>query len=245
MARPKHAGYGKLFAVRPVKAQYDGAVARQRSRKMSTLSMFSVGRWAGLLAVAGVLALTGCAAPSVSARVTSFQQWPSGVEGQTYQFVAADPNQVNNLEYQSYQDMVRAGIGATGLVEAQPGSKGRFDVSFTYGTTQTQVMVRRPYDPYFYGGYGYGGYYGPRPWGGGYGYWGPDWVDVPMAVQRNTLNLKIRDTQRNGAEVYRSSAFILSQGDDFMRTMPYLVRAIFDNFPGNNGAEREIEFPLR
>ena len=66
-----------------------------------------------------------------------------------------------------------------------------------------------------------------------------------MAVQRNTLSLKIRDTQRNGAEVYRSTAFILSQGDDFMRTMPYLVRAIFDNFPGNNGAEREIEFPLR
>ncbi|MGV2865135.1 DUF4136 domain-containing protein [Achromobacter sp. ESBL13] len=211
-------------------------------------SLFSVGRWAGLTAVAATLALAGCAAPSVSARVTSFQQWPAGVEGQTYQFVAADPNQLNNLEYQSYQDMVRAGIGATGLVEAQPGAKGRFDVSFTYGTSQTQVMVRRAYDPYFYGGYGYGGYggfYGPRPWGGAYGYWGPEWVDVPMAVQRNTLSLKIRDTQRGGAEVYRSTAFILSQGDDFMRTMPYLVRAIFDNFPGNNGAEREIQFPLQ
>ncbi|MDX3988250.1 MAG: DUF4136 domain-containing protein [Achromobacter sp.] len=211
-------------------------------------SLFSVGRWAGLTAVAATLALTGCAAPSVSARVTSFQQWPTGVEGQTYQFVAADPNQLNNLEYQSYQDMVRAGIGATGLVEAQPGAKGRFDVSFTYGTSQTQVMVRRAYDPYFYGGYGYGGYggfYGPRPWGGAYGYWGPEWVDVPMAVQRNTLSLKIRDTQRGGAEVYRSTAFILSQGDDFMRTMPYLVRAIFDNFPGNNGAEREIQFPAQ
>ncbi|MCS3508414.1 DUF4136 domain-containing protein [Achromobacter sp. JUb104] len=215
---------------------------------MFQMSSFSVGRWAGLLTLAGALTLTGCAAPTVSARVTSFQQWPTGVEGQTYQFVVADPNQLNNLEYQSYQDMVRAGIGATGLVEAQPGAKGRFDVSFTYGTSQTQVMVRRAYDPYFYGGYGYGGYggfYGARPWGPGFGYWGPEWVDVPMAVQRNALSLKIRDTQRGGAEVYRSTAFILSQGDDFMRTMPYLVRAIFDNFPGNNGAEREIEFPLR
>ena len=100
--------------------------------------------------------LSGCAAPTVAARVTSFQQWPAGVEGQSYQFVPADASQTNNLEYQSFQDMVRAGIGATGLVEAQAGAKPRFDVSFTYGTSQTQVMVRRPYDPGFYGGYGYG-----------------------------------------------------------------------------------------
>jgi hypothetical protein len=66
-----------------------------------------------------------------------------------------------------------------------------------------------------------------------------------MVVQRNTLTLHIYDTQRSGAEVYRSSAFILSERDDFLRTMPYLVRAIFDNFPGNNGAEREIRFPVQ
>ena len=99
-------------------------------------------------------------------------------------------------------------------MEAQSGAKGRFDVSFRYGTSQTQVMVRRPYDPYFNGGYGYGGFYGPRPWGGYYGYWGPDWVDVPMVVQRNTLTLQIHDSQRGGAEVYRSSAFILSERED-------------------------------
>ena len=58
--------------------------------------------------------LSGCAAPTVAARVTSFQQWPAGVEGQSYQFVPADASQTNNLEYQSFQDMVRAGIGATG-----------------------------------------------------------------------------------------------------------------------------------
>ena len=107
-------------------------------------------------------------------------------------------------------------------------------------------MVRRPYDPGFYGGYGYGhgGYYGPRPWGGGFGYWGPDWVDVPMvAAQRPEPADPGRPA--GGAEVYRSTAYVLSEGDNLLRTMPYLVRAIFDNFPGNNGAEREIQFPVR
>ena len=66
-----------------------------------------------------------------------------------------------------------------------------------------------------------------------------------MVVQRNTLTLQIHDSQRGGAEVYRSSAFILSERDNFVRMMPYLVRAIFDGFPGNNGAEREIQFPVQ
>ncbi|WP_019248491.1 DUF4136 domain-containing protein, partial [Bordetella pertussis] len=205
-------------------------------------------RLAGLAGLAGLAALlagaalvAGCAAPSVSARVTSFQQWPDGVAGQTYQF-APESGQLNNLEYQSYQDMVRAGIGATGLVEAREGRKARFTVSFRYGSAQTQVMVRRAYDPYFYGGYG--GYYGPRWWGGGVGYWGPEWVDVPTVAYRNSLSLEIRDTARGGAEVYRSTAYITSGRDDLLGAMPYLVQAIFDNFPGNNGSEREIEYPL-
>lgn len=198
-----------------------------------------VSRWAGLAGVAAVLFLAGCAAPSVSARVTSFQQWPSGVEGQTYRFVPADPAQVNNLEYDSFKDMVRAGIGATGLIEAKGNEKARFDVQFRYGELQTQVMERRPYDPFFAGGF-----YGPRPWGMGGGFWGPTWVDVPVVAFRNNLSLQIFDAERGGAEVYRSSAFIVTERENLLNTMPFLVRAIFDNFPGNNGAEREVRMPL-
>ncbi|OZI32827.1 hypothetical protein CEG14_18235 [Bordetella genomosp. 1] len=201
-------------------------------------------RWVGLsVALAGAAVLSGCATPTVAARVTSFQQWPGDASGQTYRFAEVDPVQANNLEYQSYRDMVRAGVGATGLVEAQAKGPARFTVTFEYGVAQTQVMVRRAYDPYFYGGYG-GGYYGPRWGGAGFGFWGPEWVDVPMVAYRNHLSLRILDNSRNGAEVYRSSAYINTERDDLVRTMPYLVRAIFDNFPGNNGSERQVAFPL-
>lgn len=199
-------------------------------------------RWIGLAFALCAALLSGCATPTVAARVTSFQKWPQGVEGQRYAFAPVDATQENNLEYQSYRDMVRSGIGATGLVEADPGQPARFTVTFRYGSAQTQVMVRRPYDPYFYGGYG--GFYGPRWWGHGIGYWGPDWIDVPEVAYRNHLSLEIHDTAQGGAEVYRSSAYIVSDRDDLVRTMPYLVRAIFDNFPGNNGAERRVEYPV-
>ncbi len=108
-------------------------------------------RWAQ--AVVMVLAagfFAGCATTlTVSAWVASFQEWPAGATGQRYRFVPADPGQNNNLEYQSFQDMVRSGISPTGLVEAQPGQSARLDVASRYGVTRTQVNVRRPYDPYF------------------------------------------------------------------------------------------------
>lgn len=210
---------------------------------------FKRGIWRSVVAagaVACAVALSGCA-PTVAARVTSFQHWPTGVEGQTYQFVDAGPAQSNNLEHRTYQDMIRAGIGATGLTEVRAGVPARFDVSFTYGATQTQIVTRQPYDPYFYGGYGgyrpFGGYggFGRPGWGWG-GYWGPEWVDVPVTVFRNGLSLRINDRQNGGAEVYRSTASTLSDRPDVLRAMPYLVRSIFDNFPGNNGSERVIEF---
>lgn len=200
--------------------------------------------WRGA-AVALVLTaglLSGCTTPTVQARVTSFQQWPAGVEGQTYRFVDAVPGQAGNLEYQTYRDALRASIGPTGLVEARADQQARFKVSFDYGAEQTQVMVRRAYDPYFYGGFG--GFYGPPWWGGGMGYWGPEWVDVPAVAYRNRLSVQIHDTARGGAEVYRATAYIVTNQADLVRAMPFLARAIFDSFPGNNGSERQVEFPL-
>jgi hypothetical protein len=198
-------------------------------------------RAAGAAGVLAVSMLAGCAGPTVSATVTSFQQWPTHVVGATYQFVDATPAQRNNLEYQSYRDVMRANMGPTGLVEAPAGSRARFNVSFNYGADQTQVMVRQPYDPYFYGGFG--AVYGPPWWGTGF--WGPSWVDVPAVAFRNRLTIEISDNDRNGAEVYRASAYIVTERADLIRTMPFLARAIFDNFPGNNGSEREVEFPAR
>src|SRR5690554_4192033 len=88
--------------------------------------------FAKLLGRASVLVavslLVGCAS-TISARVTTYEQWPENVQGETYEIVTL-ANQTRTLEYQSFADMVRAALGPTGLVEAQPGSKARFNVAF-------------------------------------------------------------------------------------------------------------------
>lgn len=194
-------------------------------------------RFAALGAIMlSVSVLTGCVTPTVQATVTSFQKWPADVVGATYKFTQQTPSLANNLEYQAYQDTMRASMGATGLVEAQLNQPARFDVSFSYGSEQTQVMVPQPYDPYFYGGF-----YGSPFWGGGL--WGPNWVDVPTVAYQNRLAVNIFDNDKNGAEVYRASAYTISSRKDLLKAMPYLTRAIFENFPGNNGSERQINYP--
>ncbi len=188
--------------------------------------------------------IAGCAS-TLSARVTSYQHWPANVEGQTYRIVPSS-SQMNNLEFQSFADMLRASIGPTGLVEARAGQSARFDVSISYGNPVSQAWVQRYNDPYLYDGWGFGPAFGA--YYGGYGGWGgamyvtPSVQNVPVEVYKNTLTVVITDNQNHGAEVYRSSAVNVSTYDSLAQAMPYLAQAVFDGFPGNDGEVREITY---
>src|SRR3546814_18296914 len=89
---------------------------------------------------------------TISVLVTSFLQWHSDVSGKDYRIVPA-ANQVNNLEFESVADTVRAAIGPTGLVEAGSASKARFDVHISYDNPVTQTWVQRYNDPYLNDGW--------------------------------------------------------------------------------------------
>lgn len=193
-----------------------------------------------LVGMAALTLLAGCAS-TLSARVTTFQQWPADAQGASYRIVAPSSD---TLEAQAYSDMVRAAIGRTGLVEAQQGGSPRFDVQLDYGTTSSQEWVQRYHDPYFdgFGPWGWGGYYGGfRGWGGGI-YYTPTVVNVPVRVNNNSLTVTIKDNQKQGAQVYKSTA--VSSSGSLAEVMPYLAQAVFDGFPGNNGQVRNITYDL-
>ena len=196
------------------------------------------------LALAGLAVLLSGCASSLSARVTSFQQWPAQAQGETYRLVPGPEQDASSLEYQAFGDMLRAAIGPTGLVEAKAGEQARFDVGFHYENPVRQSWVRR-YDDHFYPGFSpfwgsYGGYYG---WGGGV-FYSPRVVTVPVDAYKNQLTVTINDNQQNGIQVYRSSAVNESLNDNLIAVMPYLTQAVFDNFPGNNGQVRTVRYEL-
>jgi len=199
------------------------------------------------MAVAGATMLGGCAS-GFYANVTSYQKWPADATGQTYRIVLDAGQSADNLEFQAVADMVRANIGSTGLVEARPAADSaitqtaRFDLHLQYENPTTQIWTQRYADDY-YRWFPYGGYYG-RHFGWGGMWYPPPLVTVPMQVHRNTLTLWMTDSQNNHAEVYRATAIHLGESDQLIASMPYLVQAIFDGFPGNNGQVRQIRYEL-
>lgn len=205
-------------------------------------------RWGSVVRlglVALVLSLMGGCASSLSAQVTRYQQWPADAAGEHYRIVASEA-QKNNLPFSAYADMVRAAIGATGLVEAQDARPARFDLTLDYGSPVERRWVQRRVDPYYYdGGYGF---YRP-PFGGRFSPWGgwmyePPMQDVPIDLYKNTLTVVIRDRTNHDREVYRATAVSLSQSDGLAAIMPYLARAVFDQFPGRNGQVIEVKYDL-
>ncbi|TEA78110.1 DUF4136 domain-containing protein [Allopusillimonas ginsengisoli] len=198
-----------------------------------------------------VVLVSGCAS-TLSARVTSFQQWPPDAQGASYRIVA-EPGQRNNLEFDAVADMVRASLGPVGLVEGHSSPNGngksdaRFDIHIQYSNPATQTWVQRYPDPYLNDGWGFGPSFGF--FNGGYRYWGgsvfysPPIENVPVMVYKNTLTVVINDSKNNNAEVYRSTAVNLSSQENLLQAMPYLAQAVFDSFPGNNGQVREVEYP--
>lgn len=199
----------------------------------------------GIWSVAALLALGGCAS-SLSARVTSYQQWPVGTQGEYYRIVPA-PDQAGNLQFGAFADMLRAAIGPTGLREAEGSARVRFDVHMEYANPVQQVWEQRYSDAYFFDGWmgpTFGGYYGGwHGWGGGV-FYSPPVVNVPVEVYRNTLTVTIFDQESNGREVYRATAVHTGTSDNLQAIMPYLMQAVFDDFPGSNGQVREVRYEL-
>jgi len=169
-----------------------------------------------------------------SASVTTFHQWPPDTAGQSWRL--ADPSGgQNRLEHAAYADLLRAALLATEMIEASEGQTARFTVSLHYRSEATHIIRREPADPFFYGNWG-------RPWGWG-GYYTPTWFTVTQDAWRYVLTVTIHDSLQDNAEVYRASAISVSSENDLLpQAMPHLMRAIFEAFPGNNGAVRTVRY---
>ncbi len=198
----------------------------------------------GCLAVALAL-LTGCAS-TLRSDVTSFQRWPANAAGATYSFKRLGP-QEGSLEHKTYEDLARAELRQLGLQEAPQGAKGRFEVSLDYGINTRTLKSREPVY-HSYPSYWHPAYYHPSfGWRPGYWAsdpWGPQVVGY-RTVSRDVSTRRLRIDIAEGAnKVFEASATSSGSNANLSVTMPYLIRSVFDGFPGTNGQSRELEFDV-
>jgi hypothetical protein len=82
---------------------------------------------------------------------------------------------------------------------------------------------------------------------------GPRYVGdraVTRIVQTSSLQLRLLDTKGAGPgaqpaiprTVFESRAIYEGENGDLPEVVPYLVRAVFDDFPGQNGRTRTVRF---
>jgi Domain of unknown function (DUF4136) len=196
-----------------------------------------------LLTVLSLL-LTGCAT-TLRSDVTSFQQWPANASGSSYNFKRL-AGQEASLEHKSYEDLTRTEMAAQGLSEAPIGAKGRFEVSLDYGIkTRTylsrEAIVDHPsywHPPrHFHNGGWRPGYWAPSPFG-------PTVLGY-RTVSQDVSNRRLRvDISEGANKVFEASATSSGSNASLPSIMPYLIRSVFDGFPGTNGQNRVLEFDV-
>ena len=197
-----------------------------------------------------VTVLAACATPRViRSDVTSYENWSVTATGpKTFRFERT-PEQADSLEHKVYEDLVREQMLGLGFTESEP---GRYTVTLGYSITGREVTVREtdwidePRMPW----------YGPiarTPSGRIIYGWGYDplwpWASRPITrettrqVWRRELHVDIREPAA-GLKVYEGKVVSEGSTDQLNPVMPYLVRALFSQFPGGNGQTRRVDLPI-
>jgi hypothetical protein len=217
---------------------------------LHTYSFFRLSR-ARLLGCALLLAalLSGCASP-ITARVSSFQQWPSDTVGSRFGFLAP-VDHTRELEQATYASLVAVELAKQGLQPAASGQPARILVDLSVSSQLENRSYSRPVyqDQYVYrpgfrdaAGRIYPGYWVPDPFG-------PRYVgnqQLMETVQVSSLRLRLLDTQGPAGSsprtVFESTATHEGGPSPLPTVVPYLVRAVFDGFPGANGRVQVVRF---
>ena len=220
---------------------------------MNSVAIFhrSLSRFALVISVLAFI--TACASP-ITAKVTSFNQWPADTTGASFSFIRP-VDALNDLEQQAYEGKVQAELEKIGLRRAAPGQVGRFQVDLVTGHGTRNKQFREAiyrnssiYHPPYRDAAGnvFGGFWAPDRFG-------PRYVGdrtVTRTVQVSHLRLRLLDSQAAASgvapgqprAVFESRAIYEGDNEDLATLVPYLVRAVFDGFPGQNGKVRSVAF---
>jgi hypothetical protein len=176
------------------------------------------------------LLLGGCQS-SVSAYVTRFNNL-SGVSGQSFTIVP-DQAQVGSLEFQSVADQVAAALANYGFQPVPPNSPAAdFVVLVHYGTPGARPEIV-DWGPYY------------RPWPRGPYPYPP--YDV-YTLYSHFLEVEMLDgpAWRRGERraVFQGRAVTETTFHEINPVLPYLVKALFTNFPGVNGQTVRVRVPV-
>jgi hypothetical protein len=214
-----------------------------------------------LTAATVLVALAACASPKyVVSDVTRYHTLSPSSEnynGKTFAIVAVSPEQEQSIAFRQFGDQINARLSALGMRQFQGSAPSGADyvVTLDYDVLGPTPDVRTNgagfamgfgYANRPWGGPGWGG-----GWGGGWG-WGGGMYDPFMTMPQTDTRQMF--TRRVEFDIYRGSTYAsgpkqrvfegraISTGlnGQIEPVMPYMLDAVFKDFPGRSGASTTV-----
>ena len=191
-----------------------------------------------------LLALSGCAS-RINSDVTVFhdQIMPAG---ETIRVVAADPEDNKSLEFKTYANRISDELRKLGYTPVDEPDVvadliAEVDYSVDLGPTEIHTDRSSSYARYHFG---FGRYY--NPWY--YGIYSPmfydPFFDEPEVYSTTTYNrsLEMNILKADGEQERVFEGRVESNGTEgsLPEVMPYLITAMFSNFPGESGTTKVV-----
>jgi hypothetical protein len=197
-------------------------------------------------AAAVLLALSACASPKyVVSDVTRFHTVDAQFSGQTFAIVAVNPEQEQSIAFRQYGDLINARLSNLGLKQYS-GTAGPtaadYVVTMDYGVSGPTPDVRSR-GSNFSMGFGYSNY--NRPWGYGAAYdpFHDNYTDTrQMFTRRLEVALYKGGTYVSGPKqrVFEARAISTGLNGAIEPVMPYMLDAVFQDFPGLSGKTKTV-----
>ena len=194
-----------------------------------------------VLTTASVILLAGCN-NFLRSNVVTFHEGPLPA-GETIRVQAKDPDKAKSLEFRRYAALIadelrKIGYSPVNAPEADAELVAEVDYAIAIGPTEVRVDRDVSYARYhFY----YGRYYDPFYFGVN-NTWSPKVYTV--ASYDRSLEMNIVRSGTDGERIFEGRVQSPGTRNNLPEIMPYLITAMFTNFPGESGVTKVVTIEM-
>ncbi|WP_281299982.1 MULTISPECIES: DUF4136 domain-containing protein [unclassified Iodidimonas] len=176
--------------------------------------------------------------------------------GKSITIIPIDPEKKGSLEFEQYASLVRAQLIDAGYRPTEENADIRVELDWLVSDGREKIFSR----PGYYGGYPYYGGSFYHPYGfrsgfghgfgghgfGGYGYGGYGGYGGSQVYSVTVYSVRMTLAMLNPQDevVFEGRADTTLNNTNLPEAMPYLVQAMFTNFPGESGRTQKVELEL-
>jgi hypothetical protein len=196
-----------------------------------------------LLTLAALLLLTGCV-QFLQGDVVTFHE-DTLPQGETIRIEAADPELADSLEFRTYARMVSAELRKLGY-EPQEDSQASAatliaEVEYSVQAGGAETRSSRHFPPYVRYHFHYGQFFDPYYFGFDNS-WTEEVTTTPSYLRQLSMNIVRNDSMRT--RLFEGRVRSSGRQGELAEVMPYLVTALFENFPGESGVTKVVTIEM-